>query len=88
MFKLTAQKFVTLNGLVEKMPEDMKYNYDQIIDDHIGDLSEIGIDIEGEIRNSNQFKRKDEEELIKTINEIKKVYLASLKIEEEMIAYI
>jgi hypothetical protein len=46
------------------------------------------MDIDIGSRNSDKFKRKNEEELIKIKTEIKKIYIVSLKLEEEMIAYI
>jgi hypothetical protein len=88
LFKLTMLKYGSLNSLNREMPEDRKYYYDQLIDDRIGDLSIIGMDIDIGSRNSDKFKRKNEEELIKIKTEIKKIYIVSLKLEEEMIAYI
>ena len=81
-------KYGSLNSLIREMPEDRKCYYDQLIDNCIGDLSIIGMDIDIGSRNSDKFKRKSEEELIKIKTEIKKMYIVSLKLEKEMIAYI
>ena len=71
LFKLTMLKYGSLNSLISEMPEDRKYYYDQLIDDRIGDLSIIGMDIDIGSRNSDKFKRKSEDSVSKSSDERK-----------------